>query len=227
MKIGIGYTTKDNPKFELYVRTMLSLSCPDSVLIVVDDGSAKEPELCNYHFEQSVGIARAKNKLIELLYNQGVTDFFIFDDDLFSNLPEWWMPYINSGLNHACWNYDRRLISANWQNKDGKHVPHYNEYETPNGCMLYLKRICFDTVGAWDTDFTGYAYEHVNLSDRIFNMGLTPARYIDVPNSAGLFHMVDRPSSIPNHIRGESIPVNRKLWQDRLMSKEFKEFRND
>lgn len=160
------------------------------------------------------GIAIAKNKVLEMC--SGSDYIFLVDDDVFPNYSGWHIPYIQSGLNHACWNVDRKFISLNQK---------YVEYETPNGCILFFTQLSIQTVGGWDTDFKGYGYEHVNVSDRIFNNGLTPARYIDVRDSKGLFTMINCESSISDNIRAKSIPDNRKLYQQKYLSKEFKSFK--
>lgn len=162
------------------------------------------------------GISIAKNEVLKVCYDSGAEHIFVADDDLFPKQKGWELPYINSGLNHACWNYDRQIIKSH----EG-----YNELQTPNGCMLYLTRAAITKVGGWDTEFTGWSYEHVNLSDRVFNNGLTPARYLDVANSKGLFELADCPSSVSNSVRANSIPINKKLYQQKFYSKEFKEFR--
>lgn len=167
-----------------------------------------------YCDEQLTGISRAKNAVLSMC--NYADHIFIVDDDIFPSCEDWWQPYTTSPLNHACWNYDRKVIENGLI---------YDELETPNGCMLYFRREMTWVVGGWDTDFKGYGYEHVNLSDRIFNNGLTPARYIDVPNSKGLFGMVYSSSAIDCQTRSDTIPVNKALWKEKFYSKEFKEYK--
>jgi len=143
---------------------------------------------------------------------------FLADDDCYPISDVWWVNYCTSGLNHACWNVDRKFISL---------TQNYVEYETPNGCMLYCTRNVLDVVGGWDTQFKGYGYDHVNWSDRIFNAGLTPARYIDVRDSKDLFRLANCESSISAEIRAKTIPINKKLWKENFNSKEYKEFRTN
>jgi hypothetical protein len=204
MKIGIAVTTTPNREkvfnqwYEYY-----SEKCPELPLYIEFDETYK-------------GVAKSKNKCLSALYDAGCDHFFLFDDDVFIIKDNWYEKYISSGLNHACWNVDRKFISL---------TQNYVEYETPNGCMLYCTRNVLDVVGGWDTQFKGYGYDHVNWSDRIFNAGLTPARYIDVRDSKDLFRLANCESSIPAEIRAKTIPINKKLWKENFNSKEYKPFK--
>jgi glycosyltransferase involved in cell wall biosynthesis len=215
MNIAIGITTKNRRECAQFVISQWQKHLPDNAqLFIVDDGSDTPYPDANFRFENSVGICIAKNKALELC--EGADYIFIADDDIYPTFPLWHEPYIKSGLNHACWNYDRKFLTL---------TPNYVEYETPNGCLLFFKKICLETVGGWDTDFKGYGFDHVNLSDRIYNNSLTPARYIDARDTRGLFTMMVCRSYIPHSVRVASIPVNHKLYQKKFLSKEFKPFK--
>lgn len=234
MKIGIGITTRNRPEIAIEALEIFHINRPDdSIICVIDDASVLPPfgfGRCLYNifrFENHVGVGVAKNKCLELLYDAGCTHFFLFDDDCRPIVNEWWLPYINSGLYHACWNFNRTLIAKHAKNllrNPPIPVPAYWEYEKPNGCMLYFTKMAIDMVGGWDLQFTGYGYDHVNLSDRIFNNGITPGRYIDVPNTSHLFEMAKCESSFTSHDRSK-IPENLKLYQQNYYSKEFKPFK--
>lgn len=217
MKIGIGITTRNRNQvcFNSIDRLINIMGGEVFELAIVDDASTIPYEYSHFRFANNAGVSEAKNKCLDLLYNVGCTHFFLFDDDCYPIVPDWYAHYINSGLNHACWTFDRELIYSNG---------YYNQFAKPNGCMLYFKKICLNTVGGWDTSFCGYGYEHCNLSDRIFNAGLTPGRYVDVKQS-GLFELAKCESSFTSRDR-EQIPANLKLYQDNFYSKEFKEFRS-
>lgn len=215
MKISIGITTTPNrsASFQICLNKWVEfLPAQANIFIYCDD---------NY-----TGISAAKNSVLAIC---GDADFyFIVDDDIMPVDYDWHLPYVNSGLNHACWNYDRKVnrytVKVDNLGKDVA-ITSFDELETPNGCMLFFSKLAIDTVGGWDTEFTGYGYEHVNLSDRIFNNRLTPARYIDVPKSKELFAMLYRPSDISDSVRASSIPTNYALYQQKYYSKEFKPYR--
>lgn len=217
MKIGIGITTTPERK-EVFDYTYSAI-CKfgiDNMLIYY------------YNDIDRIGVSKSKNNCLEVLCNNNCTHFFLFDDDCYPTVNNWWEHYINSNLNHACWNYDKRLIAVNKSidllRNPPIHIPAYNEYEKPNGCMLYVKRNVLDIVGGFDTAFLGYGYEHPNWSDRIYNNGLTPARYIDVPNSEELFRLIECESSFTMQDRLQ-IPINYELYQQKYYSKEFKPFK--
>lgn len=201
MKIGIAVTTTPSRPavFEQWYKDYAQ-NTPEIPLYIHNDWNYK-------------GVGYSKNKCLERLSE---CDYiFLFDDDCFIMQTKFYQKYINSGLEHACYTFDRAILS---QHKS------YTEFEKPNGCMLFLTRNVLYTVGGWDREFKGYGYEHCNFSDRVFNNGLTPARYIDIPNSEGLFKMADCESSFTYEDR-ISIPTNYKLYMDKFYSKEFIPFK--
>lgn len=173
---------------------------------------------------KKIPVSANKNNVLAMCYDAVAQHIFIVDEDCYPIDKDWHLLYINSGLNHACWNFNRLRLGTRLFN-DTKNNPHMCwDYETPNGCMLYFKREVINTIGGWDTDFKGYGYEHVNLSDRIFNVGLSPARYVDIPNSSHLFALSDCESSFTMEDRAY-IPANYKLYKQKYYSKEFKPFK--
>lgn len=199
MKIGISVTTTPN-RPNVFQQWMDAYS-----------------KVCNYpvyvHSDTEYkGVGYSKNRCLNFLSD---CDYqFLFDDDCMPIKPKWELDYIYSGLHHAAYTFDRQILSQQ---------PNYIEYEKPNGCMMFFTKVCIQKVGGWDLDFKGYGYEHVNLSDRIYNNGLTPARYLDI-YSNGLFKMADCPSSFTAEDRAQ-IPANYALYQEKFYNKEFKGFK--
>jgi len=171
-----------------------------------------------YLDEKYEGIAKAKNKCLAMC--DGFDFVFLLDDDIFALDKSWTDEYINSGLEHAMYIFDRRLLIKSEQ---------YFSYDLPRGCMLFLTRKAIDTAGGMDEDFKVWGYEHAEYSRRIFNMGLTPAPFIDIPNVIDLFYSYDKwqacKSSVSDSQRMQSIPANYHLYQQKYYSKEFKPFR--
>lgn len=230
MNIGIAVTTTPN-RLNVYHEWYRHYSkfCAEIPLYVHNDW-------------QYQGVAYSKNKCLNALQEMNCDYYFLFDDDCFITQHNWHELYINSGLEHACWNYNRTFLRVGLTIPTfytcvveqrlgekptvnlGYDTVYYSEYDKPNGCMLYATQKVIDTVGGFDTDFKGYGYDHVNWSDRIFNNGLTPARYIDIHNSKGLFEMANCESSFTSADRAQ-IPANFKLYQEKYLSKEFKPFK--
>lgn len=180
-------------------------------IFIVDDGSYPALFGADYRFEISQGVSIAKNKCLEL--SEGFDYVFCVDDDTRPLSASWHLPYIESGLNHACYTFDRKIIQI---------TETFTEYEKPCGCMLFFTKYCIDTAGGWDTSFKGYGLEHVSLSDRIFNMGLTPARYIDATGSA--FSLANCETSFTFQDK-QHLPENIRLYKENYFSKEFKPYK--
>lgn len=216
MKIGIGLTFRNRIATTIKSLSSVCKFAPSgSKIVTIDDASETNAMDATFRFEQNVGVATVKNKCIELLDD---CDFlFLLDNDIIVKSELAFLNYINSGLEHACYTFNRGGFISMGTN--------YVEYGSPNGCMLFFTRKCIDTVGGFDNDFKGYGYDHSNMSDRIFNNGLTPARYIDIRNSQGLFEMIDVPSTFSQEERIKTIPINQKLYKERYLSKEFKPYK--
>jgi hypothetical protein len=91
--------------------------------------------------------------------------------------------------------------------------------------MLFFTRHCINTAGGFDERFQGWGYEHAELSRRIYNMDLTPAPYLDIRDSKGLFYSHDEhfscKSSVPNDKRAEGIIINQPLFAETINSNKF------
>lgn len=215
MNVSIGVTVHN--RHEVATKTIEAIKryMPHGTkLIIVDDASDTPFPNSTFRFEHNVGITVAKNKCIQLM--EFYDYCFLMDDDFEPTSANAFTSYIYSGLMHACYTFGRKELSRK---------PSYVEYEKPCGCVLYFRDDILYKVGGFDTDFKIYSYEHVNFSDRIFNYGLTPARYIDIPNSQGLFIMADCESSVPFQDRINSIAINEKLYKEKFNSTEFKPYK--
>lgn len=236
-KIGVGITTKNRNDIVSICVDNVKKYTPNAEIIVVDDGSIIPVVDATFRFNNSVGIAKAKNKCIELLYNLGCEHIFLFDDDTYPIKDGWFEDYVNCSEPHL--NY----IFMDFANTNGKKVLNdtkvlyesndYIAYSHPRGCMLYFDRKCFDVVGGMDANMAGWGYEHGDLSNRIYNAGLTTFRYMDIKNSSGLFYSADEHQAIQSTVnsveKNRNLEINRKIhdcrWNDKLYC-EFREKRN-
>lgn len=198
-RIGIGVTTRNRPDVLARALEAWEKYLPDGAeFVLVDDASDEPVEGATYRFEQNAGVARAKNKVLELLTERDVEHLFLFDDDTFPIADRWWEPYVASPEPH--------LMFA-WGDV------HYRTdelvgYQWPKGCALYVERRVLDRVGGMDPVFGLWGCEHMSWSDRIHNAGLTTCRYQDVPDSHELIQSLDRwgevASSVPLEIREQA-----------------------
>lgn len=186
-------------------------------IIVVDDASDMPKQGVNYRFKTQVGIAKAKNKCLELA--QGYDHVFLVDDDVYPKVKGWEKPYIESGLNHMALTFEKNSKGQYYSpsvRKEGTWNG-YNTYTAPNGCFLYLTKEAIETAGGMRPEFGIWGFEHVEYSQRIHALGLTPHPYMDVPNSLDLIHVCDYygevKSSLSNEEKRNSGVENLKVWE--------------
>lgn len=191
-RIGVAITTHNRPDvFEKSYAQWQEHLPPGGRLFVVDDASQQPVAEADYRFEENVGIARAKNKCLELMYAAGCEHMFLVDDDIWPNVSDWWEGYVNSPEPHLMWVFDkigghgRRTVEVLYE--DSQHVA----YHTTRGCMLYVRRDVVESVGGMDPRFGRWGWEHVSWSDRIHAAGWTTWRYADIANSGELFTALD------------------------------------
>lgn len=227
-KIGIAINTHNRPEMLLRcVENVRKFAPPNSEIVIVDDASSTtNPVPVDFRFDKNVGISVAKNKSLELLYNKGCKHIFLFDDDTWPTSDRWWEPYCNSREPHLMYIFQR---FKNGSSADSCKVMHSDEnivaYSKPRGCMLYYDRVCLDTVGGMFSGFEKWGWEHVDLSDRIFNAGLTSFPYMDVAGDR-FIHSDDEVNSNINTTvsftsRAELIAANSKLYESRFGSSEY------
>lgn len=214
MLIGIAISTRNRREIAEHSIEQWKKFLPvGAKLVVVDDASDIYYGNSNYRFDQQAGISVVKNKCIELL--EGCEHLILVDDDIYPLEKNAIFQYVYCNLQHACYIFERKLL---WKEPD------YKAYDLPRGCLLYFTRHCIQKAGGFDTNFTGQ-YEHAELSRRIFNMKLTPAPYIDIVNSKGLFYSHDEQSttqsSFDPYERSKAIHANKKYFEETKLSNQF------
>lgn len=228
-KIGIGITTHN--RREVFSKTFSNIGAylPDGwkekfKLVVVDDASEIPILNVDYRFETNVGIAVAKNKCFELL--DDCEHIFLFDDDVYPIVEKWWELYINAGEKHLMYIFKdfatpRKLNDTIVLHESGNLVA----YSHARGVMCYFHHDCLDTVGGMDPIFGRWGFEHPDLSNRIYNAGLTSYRYMDVKDSNKLFYCADEHETVKSTVwdaeRLKYIDRNKAIYNTRLNSKIF------
>ncbi len=231
--IGIGITTHN--RNEVVSRTVdkIKLLTPDAKIIVVDDASQTPVKLCGtevFRFNNNVGIARAKNKCLEILSD--CDHIFLFDDDTYPTKAGWYKPYVDSPEHHLMY------LFKDWHNgvpvgddailyEDNRHTVHSH----PRGCMLYVDSVALATIGGMDIRYGKAMNEHLDWSNRIHNAGLTTSRYMDVKGSEELIYSSDEHMSIVSSIdrtdRKNSLEVNNKLLKQNENSSAYMPYGKD
>lgn len=241
-KIGIGLTTHNRIEtFRNTIQYIIKYAPEGCRICVVDDASVVPADetapfdgIQYFRFDTNVGIARAKNKALELLYNAGCEHFFLFDDDTYALVDNWWKPYVESREPHLMYIFES-FANAPGPN-DMIKIYEDNEisaYSHVRGCMLYYKRVVLDTVGGMDTVYGKWGNEHGDLSNRIYSAGLTRFRYMDVANSKGLFYAADEQehgkfvSTVPGAQRIDLLNKTKAIYDLQYNVGEYREFRSE
>lgn len=200
----------------------------DSALFIVDDASSDPYLHATYHFKSQQGVAKAKNKCLELSHDY--EHIFLVDDDVRPKVMGWERPYIDSGMNHLCLTFEKNSRGKHYSPSIRKECD-YNglvSYTAPNGCFLYLKKICLEKAGGLRPEFGLWGYEHVEYSSRIHALGLTPKPFLDVPDSLDLIEVLDYTNSVKSCLssseKGRDIKDNFKLYRKYIWSKDYVPF---
>lgn len=228
--IGIGLTTHN--RREVFNKTLTEIKkfMPNGAkLVIVDDASDELFKGATFRFDKNVGISTAKNKCLELL--DDCDDIFLFDDDCYPISKDWYRPYIESGEPHLSYIFIRFI---NGREVGDSHLLYsgskINAYTHPRGCMLYLKHECLDAVGGMETGYDKWGFEHVDLSNRIFNAGLTSFRYMDVKDSSKLIYSLDEQmevaSTVDTTTRRKYLNDKRQLFNASFNTDKYCEYKS-
>jgi len=226
--VGVGITTHNRRETAEESIRLIRERTPGAKVVVVDDGSDVPYPGADYRFAEPVGIARAKNKCLELL--EGSEHIFLFDDDCYPLKQGWERPYIESPEPHLMTVFKdlsgrRKLKDVALVYEDSRH----RAWTRPRGMMLYVHRSAIDAVGGMDTVFGRWGFEHGDWSNRIYNAGLTTHRYADVVGSDELIYSMDQHLEVERSLPSDEIKqldaTNRKLFFERYNDSTFSEYR--
>jgi glycosyltransferase involved in cell wall biosynthesis len=224
VRIGVGVCTHNMREIASESITRLKEHLPaGAVLVIVDDASDTPYDGATYRFEKQAGIAKAKNKCLELLYAEGVEHFFLFDDDTYPLTPDWWKPYVESSEPHLMYVFPYSggppVVATDY---------HHKAWAQPCGCMLYMHRSVLNTVGGMDLAYGTWGHEHLDYSNRIFNAGLSTWRFADVIGSEKLLYCADQKGttrSVDKTTRDAHLAKNASYYETQIASKAYHEFR--
>ncbi|QZE10547.1 glycosyltransferase [Mycobacterium phage ScoobyDoobyDoo] len=247
-RIGIGVTTHNRPEALRQCLEQIDKFRPvDSYLVVVDDASDntdfegfRSPGQY-YRFEENVGVARAKNKCIEMLMDAECDHLFLFDDDCWPISEVWYSRYIHGGEPHLMYLFKDLDPRRNGEKLDTPPTTWSNgrvyAQHWPRGCMMYLHYTVVERVGGMRPDFGRWGHEHVEYSWRIHNAGLTTAPFMDVVDSHKWIYSADEhihtpeaehrfERTVPYAQRTAAVVNNQKILQKYAYSDDFVEYRS-
>ena len=158
MKLGLGITTHGRNEIAQRCLVQWLKYIPFNCRIVIVDDASPEPfKYADHRFEENVGIARAKNKCLELL--EDCNHIFLADNDIHPIRADWWSRYVDSDLQHAMYIFGRNLREPRGND--------WRSYDLPRGCLLYFTKECIQKAGGFDVKFNRYSFEHAELSRRV------------------------------------------------------------
>lgn len=205
-RVGVAITTRN--RREVFEQTLAQVRghTPGAEIVVVDDASKIPVPQATWRFDAQAGIARAKNKCLEILMAQpGIEHLFILDDDIYPTADGWITPYVESAEPHLCYLFKdpdhrgRKLATPVTVYDDGATYA----YGHPRGCLLYLHRSVVERVGGMRPQFGIWGNEHVEYSLRINAAGLTTNAFQDVCGSSQYLYSLDeRAAENPTFSRG-------------------------
>lgn len=215
-KIGVGITSHNRRKvFNETLKKMKSFLPSGAKLVIVDDGSDDPVKGSSFRFEKAQGIAIAKNKCLELL--DDCDYIFLFDDDIYPRVKGWYLPYIESGINHMQYSFNTFSNGRRNGRVLEKNDDKFNYWVESCGCMLFYTKKCLEVVGGMDPGFGVWGYEHISHSVRIHYAGLTPHPFMDLKNSSELFYSMDwdqtTDRSVAASVRSSYIPDNKRKYE--------------
>lgn len=229
--IGIGITTHNRNALVAETLAKIQQHTPNAKIVVVDDASEQPVKIKGvevYRFRKNVGIARAKNKCLELLSD--CDHIFLFDDDTYPIKDDWTEPYVNSPEHHLMY------LFKDWASgvpvgddaivyRDDKLEAHSHA----RGCMMYVDNVALATVGGMDTRYGKAMNEHLDWSMRIHNAGLTTFRYMDVVDSEQLIYSMDQHQEVRTSIdnRRELNENNKRLLEESETSSAYMPYGKD
>jgi glycosyltransferase involved in cell wall biosynthesis len=194
--IGIGITTRNRREVARdTIGKIKALAPKGSKIVIVDDASDIPYPNADYRFLFQSGIAKAKNKCFELL--KDCDYIFLFDDDCYPIRKDWADKYIQSGLQHATYNFE-------WRNDGMRIIEQIGDnifsWSSPRGSMLFITKEALNKAGGMDEGLAIWGYEHPDLSRRIWLMKLTPCPFPDIRGSQELFYSYDKEYKIASTI---------------------------
>lgn len=156
--IGCAVTTTNQEKIDKFLSNW-ALVCPELDIFV-------------YHDEKKQGVRHAKNECLKHL--KDCDHIFLFDDDC---LPKkGWYEFIIPHLdkwNHLCFNLPE-IHGVKYR---------YNDLLINYNCggvfLAYTKKV-IEKAGYMDKRYTGYGWEHLGYSYRIYRLGLTINPYLSI-----------------------------------------------
>lgn len=230
LSIGIGITTRNRHKLVASTYAKIKELTPNATIVIVDDASDTPVDIdaTVYRFDENVGIAKAKNKCLELLAD--CEHIFLFDDDAYPLVDGWYLPYIDSPEHHLMYIFkdlatNKKLNDITVVYEDEQHIG----YSGARGVMLYIDRYALNIVGGMDEEFGRWGWEHPAWSRRVYNNGLCSSPFTDVKGSEQLIYSLDEHEQVDRTVnsydRAKIAQHNVELYKAKYYDSHYIEYR--
>lgn len=175
--------------------------CPDRVKLLKSDP----------------GVYNSKNKALEYFcITHPVEHIFLLDDDIYPLQDGWAELYIDAPEDHYAHSF---ALLETYRDND------IVATTRAGGTLLYYTRDCISKVGGMSGEFGTWGCEHVNMSDRIHNLGLTSFRYQDIADAydGSIFYELDRKENTRRNFRSSKSP--QQAENNKRMYSKYEELR--
>lgn len=188
--VAVGLITRNRPVIAAKaIEKHLEFLPEYASLFVYEDGSDDDKKLTSenslvhntkkpvhflYSFEESVGVAAGRNKLLKLMYEEQpeATHFVVMDDDVFPKKADWILLYLEALKAHP----EQHLLKAAptvWANPNVA-LDKMLVCSNTTAVMFFMTRKLVEIVGGFDTSLGTYGYEDGDYYARALRSGLTP-----------------------------------------------------
>jgi len=210
VKIGIGITTHNNELLRKRISEesfrWVTAKCPiNAEVVVIDDAShyrsdwtrltPNPDKLTTWRWNSNQGVAKSKNKCLEILMDKGCTDIFLFDDDCWIQDARYYYEYCYQDLPHM------NLYPIEHINNPNKIKSHFKFKDQifveafPYGSALYFKRDLIEKVGGFNILLGKFGEEHGEFEERIYNHKYTPKPSFDFYRSNKDYPIIIHPNT--------------------------------
>lgn len=217
IKIGIGITTYTNTDLRLRIAResiaqILSRVPNGSEVVIVDDHSTYKTDYSNWNFFNNIaqvynpenrGVARSKNKCLEVLIDRGCTDLFLFDDDVWFSDAKYYYEYAYAELPHFN-PYPKehienpKKIKSRFIFENQKYIEAF-----PYGSCLYFQRELIEKIGGYNI-LMHFGEEHRMMEEAIYRLQYTPKGSFDFYRPNNNYPVQIHPNTF--HSQASSLP---------------------
>jgi hypothetical protein len=180
-KIGIGILTYQRENYYNLVIEAINGNKPNNCFTcVVNDGlipyAANNDADVVISNNAKLGVAKSKNKIIDILLENNCEHIFIVEDDILIKEKEVYDKYINAadetGIHHMCYEkVDNNGANLTYRKKYENCELGF--YKNPQGAFMYTNGQIYKKICKFDENYLN-AFEHIDFEYTLVNYNLAP-----------------------------------------------------